>query len=68
MKISAIRGLFLKSQKAAIRFSIYRAVTANYLFQDFANLFNDVASNLPSKKYIPINYDYVNKIQASKGK
>ena len=41
---------------------------ANYLFQDFANLFNDVASNLPSKKYIPINYDYVNKIQASKGK
>ena len=41
---------------------------ANYLFTDFANLFNDLASNLPIKKRIPINYDYVNKIQASKGK
>ena len=41
---------------------------ANYLFADFANLFNDLASNLPIKKRIPINYDYVNKIQASKGK
>ena len=41
---------------------------ANYLFEDFSNLFNDLASNLPSKKHIPINYEYVNKIQASKGK
>jgi D-alanine-D-alanine ligase len=41
---------------------------ANYLFTNFADLFNDLASDLPSKKHIPINYEYVNKIQASKGK
>ena len=41
---------------------------ANYLFQDFANLFNDVATTLPRKKHIPITYEYVNKIQATKGK
>ena len=34
---------------------------ANYLFEE-------VASNLPIKKDIPITYEYVNKIQASKGK
>ncbi|MDY0052595.1 MAG: D-alanine--D-alanine ligase [Aliarcobacter sp.] len=41
---------------------------ANYLFEDFANLFNDLVLALPSKKHIPINYEYVNKIHASKGK
>ncbi len=41
---------------------------ANYLFEDFNKLFNEVAKNLPSKKHIPITYAYVNKIQASKGK
>jgi len=41
---------------------------ANYLFENFATLFVDVASNLPTKKHIPITYEYVNKIQAAKGK
>ena len=41
---------------------------ANYLFEDFATLFNNVAKSLPVKKHIPITYEYVNKIQASKGK
>jgi D-alanine-D-alanine ligase len=41
---------------------------ANYLFEDFASLFEEVASSLPIKKHIPITYDYVNKIHASKGK
>ena len=41
---------------------------ANYLFEDFANLFEEVANNLPQKKHIPITYEYVNKIHASKGK
>ncbi|MFV7790048.1 D-alanine--D-alanine ligase [Aliarcobacter lanthieri] len=41
---------------------------ANYLFEDFNKIFNDLAKNLPIKKHIPITYEYVNKIQASKGK
>lgn len=41
---------------------------ANYLFEDFQDLFTKVASNLPKKKFIPINYEYVNKIQVAKGK
>jgi D-alanine-D-alanine ligase len=41
---------------------------ANYLFENFASLFEEVASNLPIKKDVPITYAYVNKIQASKGK
>ena len=41
---------------------------ANYLFENFVELFEEVASNLPIKKDIPITYEYVNKIQASKGK
>ncbi|MDZ7817556.1 MAG: hypothetical protein U5K55_02605 [Aliarcobacter sp.] len=41
---------------------------ANYLFENFAELFEEVASNLPTKKDVPITYAYVNKIQASKGK
>lgn len=41
---------------------------ANYLFEDFNSLFNQVAKTLPKKKEIKISYEYVNKIQASKGK
>ena len=41
---------------------------ANYLFDDFASLLKNLASNLPKNKKIPITYEYVNKIQASKGK
>ncbi len=41
---------------------------ANYLFEDFNSMFNELANDLPIKKHIPINYEYVNKIQASKGK
>ncbi len=41
---------------------------ANYLFSDFDNLFKGLASNLPQRKHIPVTYEYVNKIQATKGK
>jgi D-alanine-D-alanine ligase len=41
---------------------------ANYLFSDFSGLFKSVATNLPKKKYIPVTYEYVNKIHAAKGK
>ena len=45
-----------------------REAVENYLFEDFSSLFNDVATTLPLKKHIPITYEYVNKIQATKGK
>jgi len=41
---------------------------ANYLFDDFRAIFTEVALNLPKNKVVPITYEYVNKIQASKGK
>jgi len=41
---------------------------ANYLFEDFNKVFNALASSLPQRKVIPINYEYVNKIQSAKGK
>jgi len=41
---------------------------ANYLFEDFNSLFKSVAISLPKKKHIPVTYEYVNKIHASKGK
>ena len=41
---------------------------ANYLFDDFNLLFKNVAKTLPKKKHIPVTYEYVNKIHASKGK
>ena len=41
---------------------------ANYLFDDFNSIINNLASSLPKKKNIQINYDYVNKIQSAKGK
>lgn len=41
---------------------------ANYLFADFDSTFKSLANNLPKRKHIPVTYEYVNKIQASKGK
>ncbi len=41
---------------------------ANYLFDDFNNIIEKLANNLPKKKHIQINYDYVNTIQSAKGK
>lgn len=41
---------------------------ANYLFEDFDGVLKSVAKSLPLNKDIPINYEYVNKIQAAKGK
>ncbi|MEA2050704.1 MAG: D-alanine--D-alanine ligase [Campylobacterota bacterium] len=41
---------------------------ANYLFDDFNDLLNKLAKSLPQNKLIPINYEYVNKIQNAKGK
>ena len=41
---------------------------ANYLFEDFNATLVSLAKNLPKTKDIKITYEYVNKIQASKGK
>lgn len=41
---------------------------ANYLFDDFNNILNQLCENLPKSKDIIINYEYVNKIQSAKGK
>ena len=41
---------------------------ANYLFKDFDLIIKKLANSLPKTKKIKINYEYVNKIQASKGK
>jgi len=41
---------------------------ANYLFSDFNTLLNSLAQNLPTRKTITINYEYVNKIHSCKGK
>ncbi|MGK0256442.1 MAG: D-alanine-D-alanine ligase [Arcobacteraceae bacterium] len=41
---------------------------ANYLFDDFNELFVKLSENLPRSKQIQINYDYVNTIQSAKGK
>lgn len=41
---------------------------ANYLFNDFQELFSKLANNLPQKREIPINFEFVNKIQMAKGK
>lgn len=41
---------------------------ANYLFEDFNKVLTTLANNLPKQKPIKITYEYVNKIQASKGK
>jgi len=41
---------------------------ANYLFDDFKSVFLKLASNLPKSKKINIHYEYINKINANKGK
>ena len=41
---------------------------ANYLFDDFNSILTSLANSLPKTKDINITYEYVNKIQASKGK
>ncbi len=41
---------------------------ANYLFDDFNTVLEQLSMNLPRNRKITINYDYVNKIQSAKGK
>ena len=41
---------------------------SNYLFDDFNAVLTSLANALPKKRKINISYEYVNKIQASKGK
>lgn len=41
---------------------------ANYLFSNFDEIIKKLSKSLPKTRKILINYDYVNKIQASKGK
>jgi len=41
---------------------------ANYLFEDFNNILENLSNCLPIDKKIQINYDYVNTIQSAKGK
>ncbi|MCK5294041.1 MAG: D-alanine--D-alanine ligase, partial [Arcobacteraceae bacterium] len=41
---------------------------ANYLFDDFNSIINNLSKSLPKKKRINITYDYVNTIQKAKGK
>ncbi len=41
---------------------------ANYLFDDFEAMLNKLAHNLPKERAIPIEYRYINTIQAAKGK
>ncbi len=41
---------------------------ANYLFDNFDNILNELSKSLPKKKMINVTYDYINKIQSAKGK
>lgn len=41
---------------------------ANYLFDDFNKVFENLTNSLPKTRKIQINYDYVNTIQSAKGK
>ncbi len=41
---------------------------ANYLFEDFNSLVDEVSKNLPKPKYIDIDYKYINSIVKAKGK
>lgn len=41
---------------------------SNYLFEDFNTILTTLAQSLPKQKNIKIDYAYVNKIQAAKGK
>jgi D-alanine-D-alanine ligase len=39
---------------------------ANYLFDNFEIVLNNLSKSLPQKKMINITYEYVNKIQSAK--
>jgi len=41
---------------------------ANYLFDDFDSVIEKLARNIKMQKPIPVNYEYINKIQMAKGK
>jgi len=41
---------------------------ANYLFEDFNSVINDLAENLPKVKKIGVEYKYINEIASAKGK
>jgi D-alanine-D-alanine ligase len=41
---------------------------SNYLFKDFNGVITQLGQHLPSYNLIPIQYEYVNKIQKAKGK
>ena len=41
---------------------------ANYLFDDFSASLESLANNLPNKKRIKVNYDYIHSISQAKGK
>lgn len=41
---------------------------ANYLFEDFDSVLTSLSQSLPKQRKIKVDYTYVNKIQASKGK
>ena len=41
---------------------------ASYLFDNFNEKINLLATNLPNREKIKIDYKYISKIQASKGK
>lgn len=41
---------------------------ANYLFSDFEAIIEKIATSLPKKHNIAMNYQYINKIQHAKGK
>jgi len=41
---------------------------ANYLFEDFNTIINELSNYLPQQQHINITYEYVNTIQKAKGK
>ncbi|MDR1614009.1 MAG: D-alanine--D-alanine ligase [Campylobacteraceae bacterium] len=41
---------------------------ANYLFEEFNSLVQDLAPSLPKRKKITVEYKYINSIQSAKGK
>jgi D-alanine-D-alanine ligase len=41
---------------------------ANYLFEDFAKVLNDLIDSLPYKKRIKVDYEYIHSISKAKGK
>ncbi|MDR1555102.1 MAG: D-alanine--D-alanine ligase [Campylobacteraceae bacterium] len=41
---------------------------ANYLFEEFSALVQDLALNLPKRRKISVSYKYINSIQSAKGK